>query len=136
MGLLLLELDTELFARERLDHFEITTNNFLVRGEQDDLVGSGGEVALDDVAAMMGVEAAKWGVDNEWDGPPGYFGESPENGRGKQLALASGERLEWNLGPGGVQQGDLEGHGVDPHRMKQLGLAGKMLEGLDDGMLQ
>jgi hypothetical protein len=77
MALLLLEFDTELSAREWLDHFEVAADNLLIRGEQNDLVGCGRKVSLHNVAAVMGIQAAKRRVDDQWNGASRDFGQRP-----------------------------------------------------------
>ncbi len=72
----------------------VIADDLLVGGEEQDLVGSVREVALDQVLAVGRVEASEWCVDDGRDRPAGGASEAPEKGGGEELAFAGREPVE------------------------------------------
>jgi len=91
-----------------------------------------GEVAIDEVAAVVGVEATEGGVDGDGELATGGAGESPEKGDRQQLFFASGEAAFGEGFACGIEELEGEGVGVDLDLMHQIGFVEQVAEAFGD----
>jgi hypothetical protein len=109
----------------------VAADDFFVCGEEDDLVRGEGEIALDNVIAVGGVEATERGIDDGGDGSTGGASEAPEHGGGEELPFASGESVEGEREAAAVGEGYFEGFRVDAEAVDEVTFAEEGLEGFE-----
>ena len=95
------------------ERFSIFAHDFSVGRQQNDLMACVGVLAFRKTVAVRVVQSAQRGVHNQWDLPTRRIRESPDHGRGDQLAFAGGQIVELDSVVLIVQQFRGEGLGVD-----------------------
>ena len=95
-----------------------------------------GEVAIDEVAAVFGVEATEGGVDRDGELPTGGTGEAPQEGDREDLFFASGEAVFGDGVAVGVVEAEAKGVGIDLDTLDQVAFAEQIAEVLGDEVFE
>jgi len=110
--------------------------NLGVGGEEDDLVAGLGEVAVNEVAAVFGVEATEGGVDRDGELPTGGACEAPQESDREDLFFASGEAVFGDGVTVGVVEAEAKGIGVNLDALDQVAFAEQVAEVLGDEVFE